>query len=542
MHKAEWFAFLLSLAGVIAAYLVAIRVFEAVPHVEDEMAYVWQAKALARGDLTVPTPPEPQSMQIPFVVDANGHRSAKYPPGWPMVLALGTLLGIRTWVNPLLAGLTVWLTFRLGQKICNTVVGLLAAVLTLSSPFYLLNSGSLDSHPWSLILSLIFILAWLDTFPLRFQAGSASKQPVPAWLMVCVAGLSLGLLVLTRPLTAIGVGLPSFVHGLVLLFRGDARVRRRVLAVGTVALLVGSLFLVWQFAVAGNPFTDPYTLWWNFDRIGFGPGIGLEPGGHTLLHGIQNAGSMLSDLNKDLFGWAGFSWIFLPFGLWALHRNRAAWLLMGIFSALVICYVFYWASVLRYGPRYYYEGVYALTLISAAGIVWLAGSFTVQGWRRLRFFVAGIVTAALVGYNLAAYLPTRLDQIYGLYGIHRSQMSPFLTSPARAKTPALVIVHTQKSWTEYAGLLELENPWLTSPFIFAWSNNGSVNDSVLASLYPARQIIYYYPGQSDQLYTVPISTSRFYNSGLSSTGVFRRQVRANRATNTTIPISAARTE
>jgi hypothetical protein len=31
---------------VAAAFLVAVRVFEAVPHVEDEMAYVWQTKAL----------------------------------------------------------------------------------------------------------------------------------------------------------------------------------------------------------------------------------------------------------------------------------------------------------------------------------------------------------------------------------------------------------------------------------------------------------------------------------------------------------------
>jgi asparagine N-glycosylation enzyme membrane subunit Stt3 len=141
MRKAEWIALFFSLAGVAAAFLVAIQVFEAVPRVEDEMAYVWEAKVLAHGQLTAPTPPEPQSMLVPFVVDANGHRSSKYPPGWPMVLALGTLLGIRTWVNPLLAGLAVWLTFRLGQKVINTLTGLLAALLTVTSPFYLINSG-----------------------------------------------------------------------------------------------------------------------------------------------------------------------------------------------------------------------------------------------------------------------------------------------------------------------------------------------------------------------------------------------------------------
>jgi len=503
MRKAEWIALFISLVGVAAAFLVAVRVFEAVPHVEDEMAYVWQAKALAHGQLMVPTPPEPRSMYIPFVVDANGHRSAKYPPGWPMMLALGILLGIRTWVNPLLGGLAVWLTFRLGQKICNNLTGLLAALLTLTSPFFLIISGSLDSNSWSLVLSIIFVLAWLDTFHLGNREEPHSRKPIPAWLTVSVAGLSLGLLVITRPMTALGVALPFFLHGLVLLWRGNIDIRRNVLAIGGFALLVGSLFLVWQYAVTGSPFTDPYTLWWSFDRIGFGPRIGLVPGGHTLQLGIQNARTMLTDLKKDLFGWGNISWLFLPFGLWALRKNRAAWLTMAVFVCLVICYVFYWAPVVRYGPRYYYEGLYGLTLASAAGILWLAGSLRSKGWLGLRIFLVGALLSALVSYNLVTYLPARFGQIYGLYDVHRTQLSPFLTPQARAQTPALVIVHTQKIWTEYAGLLELEDPLLTSAFIFAWSNNGSIGDSALAALYPSRRIIYYYTDEPGKLFSAP---------------------------------------
>ena len=503
MRKAEWIALIISLTGVIASFQVAARVFEAEPHVEDEIAYVWQAKVLAQGQMTAPTPPDPQSMYIPFVVDENGHRSAKYPPGWPMVLALGILLNIRTWVNPLLGGLMVWLTFRLGQKIWNSLTGVLAALLTVTSPFFLIMSGSLDSNAWSLVLSIIFVLAWMDTFHMGTGEEPLSKKFIPSWLIISVAGLSLGMLVITRPLTALGVALPFFLHGTVIVWRGDAGIRRHVLVIGTIVLLVGALFPVWEFAVTGNPFTDPYTLWWSFDRIGFGPGIGLEPGGHTLSNGIQNARVMVSDLNKDLFGWAGLSWLFLPFGLWANRRNRAAWITMGVFVCLVICYVFYWASVIRYGPRYYYEGLYGLTLTSAAGALWLAGSLKSRGWHKLRFIMVCGFLASMVCYNLVAYLPGRFNQLYGLYGIHRSQMSPFLTTQARAKTPALVIVHTQKIWTEYAGLLELEDPWLTSPFIFAWSNNGSISDAALAAQYPGRQIIYYYTDEPDQLFSRP---------------------------------------
>jgi hypothetical protein len=113
------------------------------------------------------------------------------------------------------------------------------------------------------------------------------------------------------------------------------------------------------------------------------------------------------------------------------------------------------------------------------------------------------LVCSLVGYNLANFLPRRLGQVHGLYSVHRAQLSPFLTARAQTLTPALVIVRTQKIWTEYAGLLELEDPWLTSPFIFAWSNNGSISDAALAAKYPDRHIIYYYTDEPGKFYFAP---------------------------------------
>jgi len=73
------------------------------------------------------------------------------------------------------------------------------------------------------------------------------------------------------------------------------------------------------------------------------------------------------------------------------------------------------ASVTRYGPRYYYEGIYGLTLASAAGLTWLAGSLKSSGWHRLRALLVVALVSGLGGYNLATYLPDRFRQIYGLY-------------------------------------------------------------------------------------------------------------------------------
>jgi len=296
--------------------------------------------------------------------------------------------------------------------------------------------------------------------------------------------------------------LPFFVWGLVLFWRGGARPRWTLIVMGAIAVLVGALLLVWQFAVTGNALTDPYTLWWSFDRLGFGPGIGTDPGGHTFVRGLIDAQTMLKAAAGDLFGWGHLSWLFLPFGIWAIRKNRPAWLVASVFPSLVLVYMIYWAEVVRYGPRYYYEGLYSVTLISAAGILWLAERLRARVGRTAGAVVIALVTGGLIFYNFSTYLPARLDLIYGLYGIHRVQLDPFLTPEARAQTPALVIVHQQNSWTDYAGLLELEDPWLTSPFIFAWSISPEV-DAQTAADYPDRRIIQYYPNQPGEFGTAP---------------------------------------
>ena len=93
MTRPDRIALLLSLAAVIASYWIAVQVYESMAHIEDEIAYVWQADAIAKGHLTLPSPPSPKSFLVPFVVDYNGQRFGKYPLGWPAMLVRGRLLG-----------------------------------------------------------------------------------------------------------------------------------------------------------------------------------------------------------------------------------------------------------------------------------------------------------------------------------------------------------------------------------------------------------------------------------------------------------------
>lgn len=509
MTRSDRIALLLSLLAIVAAYGVHDRIFERMAHIEDEMAYVWQAQAMAGGRLTLPSPPGEKSFLVPFVVDYAGQRFGKYPLGWPATLALGEFFGFRSLVNPLLAGLGVWLTYLLGKHLFGETVGLLAALLTLTSPFFLLNSGSLLSHPLGLVLSAMFALAWLDAFCRR-------DSPRP-WLATLAAAGSLGLLVLSRPLTAIGVALPFGLHGLYLLLRGDGPTRRRLIALGSIVLVFSSLHFLWQYAVTGDPFFNPYTLWWPYDKIGFGPGHGHSEAGHTLHQaGINNRFSIWVG-RHDLFGWLSYSWFFLPFGLLAILRDRnwRALLPISVFPSLFVLYMAYWIGSSLFGPRYYYEALYSLTLLTAAGIAFLAGWPTrpdipfpnYRSWRRLQPLAVTTIVALLLATNLLFYTPARLAGMYGLYGVQRSHLAPFLALDAQKLTPALIVVHTKSKWIEYGTLLELQNPFLDSPFIFVISR-GADTDAEVARHFPERNTYHYYPVDDPYtFYTAPLLTS-----------------------------------
>lgn len=472
------------------------------PHLEDEMAYVWQAQAIARGQLTVPSPPEPKSFLVPFVVDYHGQRFGKYPLGWPVLLSLGILTGLRFIVNPLLAGLGIWLTYRLGKLVINETVGLLAALLTLTSPFFLLLSGTLLSHPMGLVLSAAFALTWLD--------GFAHPSKKMRWLPVITSAATLGLLILTRPFTAAAIAVPFIIHGIYLLFRGDKSIRLGIAVFYTVVLCLGSIHFLWQFAVTGDPALNPYTLWWSYDKVGFGPGHGRMEGGHNLRQAWVNTRYSLRVGYSDLFGWGKISWIFLPVGLLAIWRNWRGILLSLVFPSLVIFYLAYWIGSSLFGPRYFYEGLYSLTLTSAAGIAFLAGwplspweSFPhLTGWRKLRPLLVTAILAILISANLVFYTPLRLEGMVGLYGINRSQMEPFQSETSQELTPALVFVHLSGKWIQYGSLLELQDPFLDTPFILAISK-GPVIDQHLKSQFPDRKIWHYYPDEPYKFYSQP---------------------------------------
>ena len=484
-------ALCLAVFGMAAA--VAVHIFEAMPHLEDEHANLFQAMVFARGELAAPAPPNKDSFFIPFVVIRNGIAFAKYTPGYPLVLALGVLAGAPWIVNALASALALFGTFLLGRDLFDADAGLLAAALGAVSPAFVILSGSLLPHP--VCMAALVFFAWGFMRARRPGVFHATRFSL-------LAGLSLGLAVLVRPWTALAVALP-FIALAMFDFTRAVRTGRSALRpyVGIYLPLVLScvalcaLLPLYNYAVTGSPLTNTYTLWWPYDTIGFGPDFG-RLGGHTPALALLNATLDLSAFQTAVTGWPaplGFPLVILPliFGLLLAPRKAhdAFLLLPPLF--LIAAHLAYWARAGPFfGARYYSEGMPFLWLLAARGLLkFSAGTVRLQ--------LVRLALPALLAWNLAAQIQPRLAEGRGLYDI--SRRDPAFAAAAGLRG-ALVFVRIRK-WTEYATFSWLNSPFLDGDVIFVRDMGGVVNAEIIRN-FPGRDVYVYDGNQPGSPLTV----------------------------------------
>lgn len=516
------------LVSLVATACVAREVFEGIPHTEDEVAFLFQAKTLASGRLYVPTPPNLEFYNLPFLIDRNGMWFGKYPPGYPMVLALGVIWGHPWLINPIMGSLALVIIYLTGRRLYGTAVGAVAASLGIVSPFFLMQSGSLLSHATTLFFTSLFIYSFL-----RVSENSSRRFAI-------IAGVCLGMAFLSRQLTAVGIAVPFVMYGLYRVLR-EPRPALSAYSWTLVSFIpfLTALLLCNAF-FTGNPLVSTYELYWPFDKIGFGPGIGTG-GQHTLSVGILDTRINMDSLSTHLFGWPWrLDLVFIAVASLALalrlvryiaeklwenlprssdqDRRQSLWdlLLLLMFVSLVAAYMLYWTTGYMYGPRYYFEAMPALLLLSARGIFSVAtiGRFIWTGdeksrignstpasdttrvverigigrWTRLLSTTGTAVGVAfLVITSLTTSLPAQCDACRGFYGI--TGEAPKLVDRMSLKR-ALVFVPPGKNWTEYASLLALNTPTLDSDIVFAL-DLGAAHNQVAIEAHPGREVLYW---------------------------------------------------
>jgi hypothetical protein len=252
----------------------------------------------------------------------------------------------------------------------------------------------------------------------------------------------------------------------------------------------GALWLLYNRALTGSLTTTPYTLWWSFDRIGFGPSIGgPEPGrrGFTFAQGLWNLGTDLQSLQAHLFGWPFYLALALaavPFLVGRIER----WDVIFAASAfsMAAAYVFYFNPGLWYGPRYYYVIIPWLALLSARGLIELyrlgARRFHGDSGRSVAAAAFPVLLgAALVAYDVGFYIPAQLPT-YRVWNESSARTVQALQSTHLRQ--GLVFVAGPDSVYDVA--FSLNSPLLSGRIVYA-RDEGS-RDKVLASMYPGKPL------------------------------------------------------
>ena len=408
------FAVKAALFVVILAALLNVYSYERHPHVPDEVAYLMQARFFANGSLTMPAPPVSEAFED-FLMEVKGDRWYSVPPpGWALILAIGTLLGVPWLVNPILAGINLLLTYVLLRELYPKPVARVSIFLLCVSPWYVFLGMSFMTHMAALTCALLAALgvAWTRR----------KGEVVWAW----AGGFALGFIFLIRPLEAVAA---AGLLGLWAIGLGGKRLKLAGIA-GLVfgSMLVGASGLFYNAQLTGNPLKFPimeYTdahFGVNSNAYGFGPDRGmswsLDPNpGHSPFDALVNSNLNISTLNTELLGWSIGSFLLIAVFVFSGKYQRSDILMLAvIFAIYVLHFFYYYSGGPDFSARYWFLMVVPLIVLTVRGIQTLAEKLRNQSAdTEFRLYVA---VAALCFMTLINFIPWRaVDKYHNFRGM-----------------------------------------------------------------------------------------------------------------------------
>lgn len=347
--------FMLLLFGftLVLTNLISFFVFQHMPRIQDSIAQLFQARIFATGRLLLDSPRFPAFFDYDHIIN-NGRWYSQYPFLHSLLMVPFVLLGIPWLTNPLLGALTVPVIYLLGRELYGERTGRLAGVLACVTPFIFNMSSEYMNGASALLFATLFVLFYLRAL----RSGR--------WHQAVLAGVFIGLVANVRPFTAVAVAVPFAGYGLYRLGR-EPRLLPRFLLMVLAGGAVASLVLVYNRLTNGDFLTFGYVVKWGHGHeLGFGKsGWGEQ---HTPLRGLVHTGNNLNQVNKFLYEWplAALLPVLVPFA--AGTRRREDWLMAVWFLCLLFGYFFYWFHNICFGPRFVYEAVPALILLTVRGV------------------------------------------------------------------------------------------------------------------------------------------------------------------------------
>lgn len=355
-------------AGMVTVLAAALCIlsYQRHPHLKDEVAYYFHARYLATGRLYLPLPPVIQAYNFELM-DYDATRWYASPPhGWPLMLALGIILGVPWLVNPVLGGLNIVLIYILVRDLYDRQTARISALLLSFSPWHILLAMSFMTHIAALTFTLLAAIA----------VSRARRRESLLWAFI--GGISTGMVGMIRPLEGMIV---AGLTGIWAITGGS--VKRRLTRIGAWAAgcsLIGAAILHYNQTLTGKATTFPIMAWAdkyfgpNSNAMGFGPdrGLGwaLDPyPGHGIRDVIVNSNLNITALNTELFGWSTGSIIFLMMILLMRKVKGKDYYLLSLLALIFTAHVFYWFSGgPDFGARYWFLMIISCVVLTTRGI------------------------------------------------------------------------------------------------------------------------------------------------------------------------------
>jgi hypothetical protein len=384
---------------------VNINVFYQQPLLEDNKIFYDHAKAISQGNLFV-THVKTSGF---FILHKPHGWYSVFPPGYLFALAAALYVNIPYLLNPILGFLSA-LYFL---NICRTLDskrsgrGTLAFILFVTSPWVIVMFSEYSNGAMSMLAYLISVRHLIDS-----EANRTAR------------GLSLGaayaLFGLVRPFTALG----AFIFSVpVVLIGKNLRFSWRVFIPAALIALFGlALFLYYNFITNGDPLVSGYEL--KFGKS-HNPGFGITPTGgyHTLYKGIWHVVTEVKQMQIIAHGWFIPSFAFLFFGIYSIIKSRDARLSLITLSGLgvILIHIFYWGEDQFFGPRFFFESMPALCLLTSWGIFHVYEYLVTKSPRSLAAPLFVLIVVTNIIFSLFCFLPGELTfykelQEYKLFG------------------------------------------------------------------------------------------------------------------------------
>lgn len=432
----------------------------------DEYLALMQSRIFAEGRLTGQYPPD----LLPWLVsdyyryrwimvsEASGEIAATYWPGFALLLAPFSALGIPWACNPLMAALALVLIGRLAARLTGEVQAAGWAMLfTLASPGFTGQAVSYFAMTAHLLVNLVYVWLLLERTPRRLLA----------------AGLvgSLALL-LHNPVPHLLFAAPWIVS---LAWEPGARRRMLPLLAGYLpALVFGLAWAVFMRVMHGFIFFAPWPTddnllhqlgnlfwYWHF-RLSMVFG---QPGEYAIA-------GRFGELAR-LWAWAAPGLPLAAAAGWWLGRHSDGLRLLGASFAVTLVGYFFVSFDQGYGwgARYLHPAFGALPILAAAALVMCPDFKTLRGWAASAAALSLVLATALRGW-----------QIHDFIAEHLSRRPPY----AEGARQFVFVHYIQHHYTQD---LVQNDPFLRHPVVFLLSRGRLEDYLMMRSRFPAaRQV------------------------------------------------------